>query len=72
MGVDTSGSEDAAITTADDALTGGVTQAPAPTTTTSVTTFVESGTSSWKNPDGETETREFTFNYAKRTRWLHG
>ena len=65
MGVDTSGSEDAAITTADNALTGGVTQALPASTTTSVTTFVESGTSSWKNPAGETETREFTFNYAK-------
>ena len=32
VGVDTSGSEDAAITTADDALTGGVTQAPATVT----------------------------------------
>ena len=29
--------------------------------------FEESGTSSWKNPSGETETREFTFNYEKNS-----
>ena len=27
--------------------------------------YFESGTSSWTNADGQTETREFTFNYAK-------